>query len=367
MSLLLVLWMCGGSIARAESAEVESLIAQGNELREKGQPDRALPLFQKAFALAQTPRTEGQLGLAEMAAGHPVEAEQHLVAALESREHPWIAKTRPGLEKTLALARSKIGEISVEGEPSGAVISVNGRTIGALPLATPIRLAAGRVEIVVSASGYSPVSRSLHLAGGEHQRIAVSLDKAPATGAPSGTATSTAPSSTTSPSAASPGATGPGAAAAPGSVSPTSATVAPLPSATSSVTSSLDAPPVSTTRTLAWGLAAGGLAGLGAGLGLQLEAIHKMSVFNGSCEVLHGTPGAKQGVTSVTDSGCQDLYNSWNGYKLWSVVGYAAGAGMALTSAILFWTSGSPAHRVDLGARLTCAPGPGSVSCRGEF
>jgi hypothetical protein len=117
----------------------------------------------------------------------------------------------------------------------------------------------------------------------------------------------------------------------------------------------------------AWVLAAGGLAGLGAGLGLQLEAVHKMSVFNGSCEVFHGTPGVKQGVTNVTDSGCQDLYNSWNSYKGWSVVGYVAGAGMALTSGILFWTSGRRAHQGDLGAWLTCVPGPGSVSCRGEF
>jgi hypothetical protein len=350
--------MSGGSIARAESAEVESLIAQGNDLRQAGQPDRALPLFQKAFALAQTPRTEGQLGLAEMAAGYPVEAEQYLVAALESREHPWIKKTRPGLEKTLALARSKIGEISVEGEPSGAAISVNGRPIGALPLASPIRLAAGRIEIVVSASGYSPASRVLHLEGGEHQRVAVTLDRAP-----SGPVTSTAPSS----SAAPPGASGPGAAPVSGSISPTGAAVAPLPSATVSVTTPQDTPSVSASRMVAWGLAAGGLVGLGAGIGLQLEAFHKLSVFNGSCEVFHGLPGAKQGVANATDSGCQDLYNSWNGYKLWSVVGYAAGAGMALTSAILFWTSSRQSHQADLRARLTCAPGPGSVSCRGEF
>ena len=126
--------LCIG-MARAESAEVESLIAQGNDLRHKGEPDRALPFFQKAYALSRTPRTEGQLGLAEMAAGHPMEAEQHLMAAIDSREHPWITKNREGLEKTLALARSSIGDVTVEGGPAGAALTVNGRIDGHAPIA----------------------------------------------------------------------------------------------------------------------------------------------------------------------------------------------------------------------------------------
>jgi hypothetical protein len=56
--------------ARADAAEVEALIAKGNELRRAGTPGPALPYFQKAYELARTPRTAGQLGLAELAAGY---------------------------------------------------------------------------------------------------------------------------------------------------------------------------------------------------------------------------------------------------------------------------------------------------------
>ena len=175
--LVLSVLVLGARSTRAESAEVESLIAEGNDLRVKGQPDRALPLFQKAYALARTPRTEGQLGLAEMAVGHPIEAEQHLTAALESPEYPWVGKNRAGLEKTLALARSSIGDIVVEGVPRDAAVIVNGRAIGALSLSAPVRLAAGRVEVEVSAPGYVPSTRVLHVAGGEHRRIEVTLAK----------------------------------------------------------------------------------------------------------------------------------------------------------------------------------------------
>ena len=80
---LVAVWICVAVVsqsapARADAAEVEALIAKGNELRRAGTPGPALPYFQKAYQLARTPRTTGQLGLAELAAGYPVEAAEHL-------------------------------------------------------------------------------------------------------------------------------------------------------------------------------------------------------------------------------------------------------------------------------------------------
>src|SRR5262252_3992255 len=87
--------------ARADAAEVEALIAKGNELRRAGTPGPALPYFQKAYELARTPRTEGQLGLAELAAGYPVDAAEHLTTALEKPDDPSIAKYRKMLTDAL--------------------------------------------------------------------------------------------------------------------------------------------------------------------------------------------------------------------------------------------------------------------------
>src|SRR5436190_7767912 len=106
--------------ARADAAEVEALIAKGNELRRAGTPGPALPYFQKAYDLARTPRTTGQLGLAELAAGYPVEAAQHLAAALKSPNDPSIVKYRKMLTDALAAARAQIGELAVQGSPAGA-------------------------------------------------------------------------------------------------------------------------------------------------------------------------------------------------------------------------------------------------------
>src|SRR3954453_12802235 len=105
--------------ARADAAEVEALIAKGNELRRAGTPAPALPYFYKAYELARTPRTAGQLGLAELAAGYPVDAAEHLAAALQSPDDPSIVKYRKMLTDALTTARSQVGDLAVEGSPAG--------------------------------------------------------------------------------------------------------------------------------------------------------------------------------------------------------------------------------------------------------
>src|SRR6187455_965959 len=113
--LLFVALAFGSTPAQADAAEVEALIAKGNELRRAGTPGPALPYFQKAYELARTPRTAGQLGLAELAAGYPVDAAEHLAAALQSPEDPSIVKYRKMLADALTTARSQIGELALEG------------------------------------------------------------------------------------------------------------------------------------------------------------------------------------------------------------------------------------------------------------
>src|SRR5687767_11306624 len=69
-------------------AQVEELIRQGNELRRDGKDHAAVGLFQKAYDLQRSPRTAGQLGLAESALGYWMAAERHLGEALAAPRHP---------------------------------------------------------------------------------------------------------------------------------------------------------------------------------------------------------------------------------------------------------------------------------------
>src|SRR5688572_26433692 len=79
----------------------QTLNDQAVELRRRGECSRALELFQRAHAMAPTPKTIAQMGLAELDLHRWTDAEKHLGAALGSAEFPWIRKNRQYLEPAL--------------------------------------------------------------------------------------------------------------------------------------------------------------------------------------------------------------------------------------------------------------------------
>lgn len=361
---------CGISESRlawADPAQVESLIAEGNELRRQGRNALAVPVFKKAFDLDQTPRTAGQLGLAELAASYPVEAADHLSLALESPDHPWVASNRKSLEKALTKAKSSVAEVMVDGSPSGAIVSINGRPNGALPLAAPIRVPAGRVVVKLSAPDYTSVERVVHVRAGETQRVTASLEKdtsaarvvdvrpdARSVQASSGTAEAVTPSVKTVPAAP---------VSAGGGESPvqrsTSKDGAPAPGSASS-TSGL--------RVAAWVTAGGAVAGVATGVAYQLAQNATIDQFTQEgCYVEGNSVQATANKSSLTQ--CQSLHDRSGTQKTVSLVGYIGGAALAITSTILFLLSArsSEAPEDTRQATIQCAPAVGAFFCRGVF
>src|SRR5262249_50805594 len=69
----LALLLAVAAPARAQQgdpARAEELIKQANDFRRQGHDERAVPLLREAYQIARTPRTAGQLGLAELALGY---------------------------------------------------------------------------------------------------------------------------------------------------------------------------------------------------------------------------------------------------------------------------------------------------------
>ncbi|HET6283745.1 MAG TPA: PEGA domain-containing protein [Polyangia bacterium] len=157
--------------------KAEALIREGNSLRQQGLDQRALPLFQNAYELTRSGRTVAQLGLCELALGYWVEADEHLTEALSAPSQPWIENNRAVLTESVEKARAHIATIAVTGSPAGAEVTAHGRVVGALPLARPIRLVEGQVEIVLKHPDYATVSRTLKLMGGTEERLQVNLQK----------------------------------------------------------------------------------------------------------------------------------------------------------------------------------------------
>jgi hypothetical protein len=330
--------------ACADAAEVEALIAKGNELRRAGTPGPALPYFQKAYELARSPRTAGQLGLAELAAGYPVDAAEHLAAALQTPDDPSIAKYRKMLTDALSTARAQIGELALQGNPAGAEVLVDGRPAGVLPLSAPIKLAAHNTEVVVRAPGYEPHRELVPIIGGQRHALTITLQK---TEKPAeGKSTITAVPSPTSPSAAPPATSPP-------------VIVDRRAGADDDARGSS-----SGLRTGAWIVGGGAVVALGAGLVLNLASRSNSSDFDGSCVNMNGIHMVTGPLSQME---CVDRYNAWQSDRRWSIVGYVTGTALAVTSGILFWASRPVSPSVSVHAGVACAPTPAGVSCEGRF
>ncbi len=156
----------------------ETQILRGLDLRRAGKDIEALPYFQRAFDKAPTPRATAQLGLVEQALGRWPDAEGHLGRALEAKSDPWIKKNRAVLTQSLETVRSHIAQIDLAGTPVGASVLLNGRVAGTLPLAAPLRVGAGYVELELRAPGHATAKRVLTLTNLQVQSLFVVLEKA---------------------------------------------------------------------------------------------------------------------------------------------------------------------------------------------
>jgi tetratricopeptide (TPR) repeat protein len=182
VSALLALPPSGAQAAPQEDAE--ALIREGIELRRAGKPEPALAKFRRAYEVAPSPRSAAQLGLCEQDLSFWADAEAHLGEALRAADHPWIRANRAVLEQSLGTVRRHVSRIEIVGGPEGATIEVAGKRVGTLPLAGPVRVAEGYVEIRASAPGYRTMQRSLTIGGGQSGRVTVELERAPVAESP---------------------------------------------------------------------------------------------------------------------------------------------------------------------------------------
>src|SRR5579863_168662 len=161
--------------AADDTAAADALITKGVELRREGKTLEAIDIFQRAEAIAPTPRSVGQLGLAETAVEHWSEAEAHLASSLATPQDVWVKKNRAALDQALELARTHIGQIALTG-PAGAAIVISGKSVGTLPLAKPIRVNAGPALVTATAPGFKQFEMSIPVEVGKETQLKIDLE-----------------------------------------------------------------------------------------------------------------------------------------------------------------------------------------------
>ena len=163
----------------AESADPgEALIRRGVELRKAGRDEQALDVFRSAYRVKATPRAQAQMGFAEQALGHWIDAENDLKAALASHRDPWISRNLATLKKSLSMVAEHLGSVEIVGSPVGARVMLDERAAGELPLESPVRAPAGEVLVKLSAPGFVDISRKLMVVAGGLVRESIVLQPA---------------------------------------------------------------------------------------------------------------------------------------------------------------------------------------------
>lgn len=174
-TLLLIALASAAPLHAAEDRAADALIARGLELRRDRKPQEALEMFQRAHAVAPSPRTFGQMGVVEDTLEHWVDAETHLVAALAVPQDTWVRKNRPVLEQALQSARTHIGQLTFSG-PAGATVTVGARLAGSLPGVAPVRIPAGPVLVTASAPGSKQFVTTVNVQAGMETPVAIALE-----------------------------------------------------------------------------------------------------------------------------------------------------------------------------------------------
>ncbi len=159
-----------------DADDVDFLARRASERCRRGEYERALELFRHALDHGRTPRALGEMGACELRVARWSDAEAHLREALALADDAWLRRHRDEAAAWLADAQSHVGRLLLTGGIPGAEVRVGDRVIGTLPLAEPVLVGTGLLEIEVRAAGHRPWRRSLDVVGGTITRESVNLE-----------------------------------------------------------------------------------------------------------------------------------------------------------------------------------------------
>ena len=159
-----------------EVEQARERFRRGAELFSEGSFDASLAEFKRAYQLVPNYRVLFNIGQVQIELHDYVSAERAFGEYLSHGGADIPAERRAEVEKQLEVLRTRIGEVTLEGNLDGADLSVDRTPVGRLPLAQPIRVNAGTRLLSLQKPGYTRAERSISVAGGDRLNVAVTLE-----------------------------------------------------------------------------------------------------------------------------------------------------------------------------------------------
>ena len=178
--VLLVAWTSRPSPASAEDASVRAanLAESANRLGRTGEYAAALELFEQAYALDPQPVLLYNIGRVAERLKDWKKAAGALRAYIEVATD---AEQKAKAEQVLRDVEARLPAwLSVAASVDGAVVEVDGKTVGRTPLGQPLEVSPGRHAVRVLAVGRRPFETTVEVKGTESARVNARLEDLPA-------------------------------------------------------------------------------------------------------------------------------------------------------------------------------------------
>jgi len=306
--------------ARADDALDE--LKEGYALKKSGHCREAIPRFLASYRLDRRPKALLNLADCESQVGELLAAREHAAEGRELARQQHESELAAVADAQLATLEQKTPRLTLRLTPlaadpaAGTQITLDGTSVDASSLGTPLALNPGPHRITATAPGRADREIDLTLGEGARQEVNVQAGTSLAT---------------------------PGVAAP----SPGPASDAPLESRPEPAPRSADASS-GTRRAMTYGVIGLGAAGLTVGIGLGLAAVSKHGALEQACPA-NRCGRAEQG----------DL-DAFHAFRTVSAIGYVVGAA-ALAGGVVLWLT-TPSGSPGVSARVVVSPASAGVS-----
>jgi hypothetical protein len=158
-------------LAGAQTAEPETLVTEGIQLRKQGRDTEALERFQKAAEQSpDSPRVLGHLALALHATEQWLKSERVMLEVLRSKDDIWVLRHQAELEKSLESVQDHLAWLEVDSPISGS-LWINDVNVGNAPTAGPIRVLANTCVIKLTAPNRPPITKLISIPARHHLNV----------------------------------------------------------------------------------------------------------------------------------------------------------------------------------------------------
>lgn len=158
-----------------QEAKVEEWMQIGNAAFKEGRFSDAEVAYRGAFAIRRGHDTAGNLGMAELAQGKLRDAAQHLALTMRTYPPTADASMRDQLEKAFEAAKKDVGAIRVDVDEEGAIVLVDGVSVGESPLLDDVFVEPGEHLIEAKVEGRKSAHKRVSVKRGESTTVMLGL------------------------------------------------------------------------------------------------------------------------------------------------------------------------------------------------